>query len=66
MATEFITTNEAAERLGTTRQTIALYIRQHKIPAIRFGKEYRIPRAEFERLLQAPPTPEGQEPTQEG
>jgi excisionase family DNA binding protein len=61
---DFITTTEAAERLGTTRQTIALYIRQGKIPAVRFGKEYRIPRASFERLLQEPPAPEVQEPTQ--
>jgi excisionase family DNA binding protein len=61
---DFMTTTEAAERLGTTRQTIALYIRQGKIPAVRLGKEYRIPRASFERLMQAPP-PEVQEPTQE-
>jgi excisionase family DNA binding protein len=63
MATEFLTTTEAAARLGTTRQTVALYIRQRKIPAIKLGKAYRIPRQEFERLLQAPP-PERQEPTQ--
>jgi excisionase family DNA binding protein len=63
--TDFMTTTEAAERLGTTRQTIALYIRQGKIPAVRFGKEYRIPRVAFEGLLQAPPAVEVQEPTQE-
>ena len=62
---DFMTTGEAAERLGTTRQTIALYIRQGKIPAVRFGKEYRIPRTTFEQLLQAPPAPEVQEPTQQ-
>jgi excisionase family DNA binding protein len=61
---DFMTTTEAAERLGITRQTIALYIRQGKIPAVRFGKEYRILRETFERLLQAPLTPEGQEPIQ--
>jgi excisionase family DNA binding protein len=62
---DFMTTSEAAERLGTTPQTIALYIRQGKIPAVRFGKEYRIPRAMLELLLHVPPSPEVQEPSQE-
>jgi excisionase family DNA binding protein len=65
MMAEFLTTKEAAERLGTTRQTIALYIRQQKIPAVRFGKEYRIPRDVFDRLLQAGLPTESQEPRQQ-
>ena len=65
MTAEFITTREAADRLGTTRQTIALYIRQQKIPAVRFGKEYRIPKEAFDRLLQTGLPVESQEPRQQ-
>lgn len=61
---DFITSTEAAARLGTTRQTIALWIRQGKIPAIKLGQEYRIPRKEFDRLLQVPPASEVSKPPQ--
>jgi excisionase family DNA binding protein len=62
--TDFITTTEAAARLGTTRQTIGLYLRTGRLRGIKLGKEWRIPREEFNRLLQAPPAPDVQEPTQ--
>jgi excisionase family DNA binding protein len=63
--TDFITTAEAARRLGITRQTLGLYLRTGRLRGIKLGKEWRIPQDEFERLLHAPPTPEGQEPTQQ-
>jgi excisionase family DNA binding protein len=62
--TEFITTAEAARRLGTTRQTIGLYLRTGRLRGIKLGKAWRIHRQDFERLLQAPPAPEVQEPQQ--
>ena len=62
---EFITTAEAARRLGVTRQTMATYLRSGRVRGIKLGKDWRIPVQEFERLLQAPLAPEVQEPTQE-
>ena len=62
---EFITTAEAAKRLGVTRQTMGTYLRSGRVRGIKLGKDWRIPVQEFERLMQAPPAPEVQEPTQE-
>jgi excisionase family DNA binding protein len=54
MERDFITTTEAAQRLGITRQTLSAYLRQGKLRGVKLGKEWRIPRSEFERLLAAP------------
>jgi excisionase family DNA binding protein len=62
--TDFITTTEAADRLGITRQTLSLYLRQGKLRGVKLGKEWRIPRQEFDRLLAGAPVAEGQEPQQ--
>jgi len=62
---DFITTTEAARRLGVTRQTMATYMRSGRVRGVKLGKGWRIPLQEFERLMQAPPAPEVQEPTQE-
>ena len=62
---EFITTAEAAKRLGVTRQTMGAYLRSGRVRGIKLGKDWRIPVQEFERLMQSPPVPEVQEPTQE-
>jgi len=62
---DFITTAEAARRLGVSRQTMATYLRSGRVRGIKLGKDWRIPVQEFERLMQAPPAPEVQEPTQE-
>jgi excisionase family DNA binding protein len=61
---DFITTTEAAERLGITRQTLSLYLRQGKLRAVKLGKEWRIPRHEFERLLAGGPEVAREEPQQ--
>jgi excisionase family DNA binding protein len=63
---EFMTTAEAARRLGVSRQTMATYLRTGRVQGIKLGKDWRIPVQEFERLMHASPEPEGQEPTQEG
>jgi excisionase family DNA binding protein len=62
---DFITTAEAARRLGVSRQTMATYLRSGRVRGIKLGKDWRIPVQEFERLVHAPPAPEVQEPTQE-
>ena len=62
---DFITTAEAARRLGVSRQTMAIYLRTGRVRGVKLGKDWRIPLQEFARLLQAPPAPEVQEPTQE-
>jgi excisionase family DNA binding protein len=62
--TDFMSTTEAARRLGTTRQTIALYLRRGRVRGIKLGKEWRIHREDFERLLAGTPPVEGQEPQQ--
>jgi excisionase family DNA binding protein len=62
--TDFISTREAARRLGITRQTIATYLREGRLHGVKLGKEWRIPRQEFERLLATAPTVEGEEPRQ--
>ena len=62
---EFISTAEAATRLGTTPQTIGAYLRKGRLQGFKLGKEWRIYREDFERLLagQAPAV-EPQEPRQ--
>ena len=48
---DFITTTEAARRLGVTRQTMATYVRSGRVRGVKLGKEWRIPLQEFERLI---------------
>jgi excisionase family DNA binding protein len=61
---EFMTTAEAAKRLGVTRQTMGAYLRSGRVRGIKLGKDWRIPVQEFERLMQEPPPAEAQEPRQ--
>ena len=62
---EFITTAEAATRLGTTAQTIGAYLRKGKLQGFKLGKDWRIYREDFERLLAGQARAvEGQEPQQ--
>jgi excisionase family DNA binding protein len=63
--TDFLSTAEAAERLGTTTQTISVYLRKGRLRGFKLGKTWRINRADFERLLagERPPV-EDQEPPQ--
>ncbi len=63
--TDFMSTTEAAERLGTTPQTIGLYLRTGRLRGFKLGKTWRINREDFERLLAGnAPAVERQEPRQ--
>ncbi|WP_083470149.1 helix-turn-helix domain-containing protein [Herpetosiphon geysericola] len=52
MPTEFYTTEELAEYLKLSEQTIRLWIKQGKIKSYKFGRAHRIPIEEVRRLLE--------------
>ena len=52
---EMLTAREAADLLRLSPQTIALYIKQEKLPAVKVGRSWLIRRAEVERILAGPP-----------
>jgi excisionase family DNA binding protein len=51
MPVEFYTTEELAEYLKLSEQTIRLWIRQGKVKSFKFGRAHRIPVDEVQRLL---------------
>lgn len=51
MPAEFYTTEELAEYLKLSDQTIRLWIRQGKVKSYKFGRAHRIPVEEVRRLL---------------
>jgi chromosome partitioning protein len=55
---QFITTEEAAERLKVSVQTVVRYIKDSKLPATKVGKSYRIRSTDVARLLGQGPEPE--------
>lgn len=48
---EFYTAQELADKLGVNIMTIYRYIKAGRIKAFKFGKEFRIDKAEFESFL---------------
>lgn len=48
---EFYTAQELAEKLRVNIMTIYRYIKAGKLKAYKLGKEFRIEKKEFERLL---------------
>jgi len=58
---QYITTEEAAERLKVKVQTVVRYIKDNKLPAAKVGKSYRIRSMDVARLLG-----EGGEPERAG
>ena len=48
---DFYLVDELAEKLRVNPMTIYRYIKAGKLQAHKIGKEYRIPKVEFERLL---------------
>ncbi len=48
---EFYLVDELAEKLRVNPMTIYRYIHAGKLSAAKIGKEYRIPKVEFERLI---------------
>lgn len=49
---DFYLVEELAEKLRVNKMTIYRYIKAKKLVAFRFGKEYRIEKAEVDRLLE--------------
>ncbi len=52
MNKEFYTAKELAEKLRVNIMTVYRYIKAGKLKAYKLGKEFRIEKREFERLLQ--------------
>jgi excisionase family DNA binding protein len=48
---DLLTTEDIAKYLGYHIETIRLYVRQGRLPAIKVGREYRIRREDFEEFL---------------
>jgi len=51
--TEYLTTQEIAEKLKVNILTIRRWIGIGKLPAFRIGKAYRIRKEDFERLIKS-------------
>src|ERR1051326_2030742 len=49
--TEYLSTEEAAQLLNVHRNTIKSWLLSGKLPAVRVGKLYRIPRRELEAQI---------------
>ena len=49
--TEFYIAQELADKLRVNIMTIYRYIKAGKLKAYKFGKEFRIEKAEFEKFL---------------
>lgn len=49
---EFFRAQELAEKLSVNVMTIYRYIKAGKLKAYKFGKEFRIRKEEFEKLLE--------------
>lgn len=47
-----ITVKEVAERLNVTGKTVTRWIEEGKLPAYRFGKDYRIRKEDFEDFIE--------------
>jgi len=48
---EFYTAHDLAKKLGLNVMTIYRYIKAGKLKAHKIGKEFRIPKSEFESFL---------------
>lgn len=47
----FYTAEEVARLIRVSEQTVRLWIREGKLPARRFGRNWRIPTADVQRIL---------------
>lgn len=62
MNKEFLSINQAAEKLGVHHATIRKMIRQERLRATRIGSAYRIDQAELARFINANATTTPQPP----
>ncbi len=49
--TDFLSTAEAGQRLGVTGRRVQELIKAGRVPAVRQGRNYRIPRRAYEEWL---------------
>ncbi len=59
---ELITVSHAADALSASSQTIRNWIRSDRLPGVRIGNRFLIPRAEVERLRGDLPAVSGESP----
>ena len=52
METIFLTLSEVAGLLNVSRLTVFRYIRAGKLPAYKFGRDYRIKKDELEKFIE--------------
>lgn len=50
--TRFMTVTEVAEMMRVSRMTVYRMIHAGELPAVRFGRSYRVPEAAVEQILQ--------------
>ncbi|MGH2857570.1 MAG: helix-turn-helix domain-containing protein [Solirubrobacteraceae bacterium] len=48
---ELLTATQAAEALGSSSQSIRNWIRAGRLPAVRVGNRFLVPRSEVDRML---------------
>lgn len=49
---EYITVEQIAENLGVSDDLVRKWIREKKLPAYQFGKEYRVKIVEYEKFVE--------------
>jgi excisionase family DNA binding protein len=49
---EYITVEQIAENLGVSDDLVRKWIREKKLPAYQFGKEYRIKIIEYDKFVE--------------
>lgn len=50
--TRFMTVTEVAEMMRVSRMTVYRMIHAGELPAVRFGRSYRVPESSVEQVLQ--------------
>jgi excisionase family DNA binding protein len=57
MSTEWLTVEEIAQQLKMHVDTVRGWIRDGKLKATRFGRDYRVKREDFDKFVQERTTP---------
>jgi len=57
MSTEWLTVEEIAQQLKMHVDTVRGWIREGKLKATRFGRDYRVRREDFDKFVQERTTP---------
>ena len=48
---EFFSLNDVADKLGMSRMTIYRYVVSKKLPAYKFGRDYRVQKDDLEKFI---------------